>query len=142
MALVNARAAFEKALNTAITAADPSTVVVFDNMPFTTPGKNTTYVMVNINFTQSTYQPHGAAQDFYSGSIRCGIFTPMNKGSAPASAVAEAVIDGLVSVNASGYTDTYSSRPHVSEISGPTSVMSENSSHFLSVITCRFSATA
>ena len=52
MTLVNARAAFEAALNTAITDADEDVVVVFDNMPYTTPGKNTTYVMININFTQ------------------------------------------------------------------------------------------
>ena len=142
MTLVNARAAFEKALNTVITGADASVVVVFDNMPFTTPGKDTSYVLININFSQSTYQPHGAAIDYYGGTIRCAIFTPMNKGSAAASAIAESVIDGLTSVNASGYTDTYSTRPHVGEISGPTAVTSENSSHFLSVINCRFSATA
>jgi hypothetical protein len=142
MTLVNARAAFEAALNTAITDADENVVVVFDNMPYTTPGKNTTYVMININFTQSTYQPHGAALDFYGGTIRCAIFTPMNRGSAAAAAVAESVIDGLTSVNASGYTDSYSTRPHVGEISGPTAVTSENNSHFLSVVNCRFSATA
>jgi len=142
MTLVNARAAFEKALNTAITAADASVSVVFDNMPYTTPGKDTSYVLVNINFSQSTYQPHGAAIDYYGGTIRCAIFTPMNRGSAAASAIAESVIDGLTSVNASGYTDSYSTRPHVGEISGPTAVTSENNSHFLSVVNCRFSATA
>lgn len=142
MTLVNARAAFEKALNTAITAADSDVSVVFDNTPFTTPGKNKSYVLVNINFSQSTYQPHGAALDFYSGTIRCAIFTPLNRGSAAAAAVAESVIDGLTSVNAPGYTDSYSTRPHVGEISGPTAVISENTSHFLSVVNCRFSATA
>ena len=142
MTLVNARAAFEKALNTAITAADASVSVVFDNMPYTTPGKDTSYVLVNINFSQSTYQPHGAAIDYYGGTIRCAIFTPMNKGSAAASAIAESVIDGLTSVNASGYSDTYSTRPHVGTIAGPSAVASENNSHFLSVITCNFTATA
>jgi len=142
MTLVNARAAFEKALNTAITAADSDVSVVFDNTPFTKPGKNKSYVLVNINFSQSTYQPHGAAIDYYGGTIRCAIFTPINRGSATASAIAESVIDGLTSVNASGYTDSYSARPHVGEISGPTAVTSENNSHFLSVVNCRFSATA
>lgn len=142
MTLVNARAAFEKALNTAITAADSDVSVVFDNTPFTKPGKNKSYVLVNINFNQSTYQPHGAALDFYSGTIRCAIFTPLNRGSAAAAAVAESVIDGLTSVNAPGYTDSYSTRPHVGDISGPTAVISENTSHFLSVVNCRFSATA
>lgn len=142
MTLVNTRAAFEKALNTAITTANSGVAVVFDNTPFTTPGKNKSYVLININFSQSTYQPHGAAIDYYSGTIRCAIFTPVNKGSAAASAIAESVIDGLTSVNASGYTDTYSTRPHVGEISGPTAITSENNSHFLSVINCRFSATA
>lgn len=142
MTLVNARAAFEKALNTAITTADSSVSVVFDNVPFTTPGKNTSYVLVNINFSQSTYQPHGAAIDFYGGTIRCAILTPRNRGSAAASAIAESVIDGLTSVNASGYTDTYSTRPHVGTIAGPSAVANENDSHFLSVINCTFTATA
>ena len=142
MTLVNARAAFEKALNTAITAANSDVSVVFDNTPFTKPGKSKSYVLVNINFSRSTYQPHGAAIDYYEGTIRCAIFTPMNRGSASASAIAESVIDGLTSVNASGYTDSYSTRPHVGEISGPTAVTSENNSHFLSVVNCRFSATA
>ena len=48
MTLVNARAAFETAIKTAVTAADNTVTVVFDNMPFTTPGKNKKYVMVNI----------------------------------------------------------------------------------------------
>ena len=37
MSLVNARAAFETAINTAVTDADATVSVVFDNMPFTTP---------------------------------------------------------------------------------------------------------
>ena len=142
MSLVNARAAFEKALNTAIKAADKSVSVVFDNTPFTQPGKNKSYVLVNINFSQSTYQPHGAAIDYYGGTIRCAIFTPMNRGSATASAIAESVIDGLTSVNAPGYSDDYSTRPHVGTIAGPSAIASENDSHFLSVITCNFTATA
>ena len=40
MTLVNARAAIETAINTAVTTADATVSVVFDNMPFTTPGKN------------------------------------------------------------------------------------------------------
>ena len=42
MTLVNARAAFETAIKTAVVAADNTVTVVFDNMPFTTPG-NTIY---------------------------------------------------------------------------------------------------
>lgn len=142
MTLVNARAAFEKAINTAVTAADNTVTVVFDNMSYTTPGKDTKYVLVNINFDQATLQPQGAAQDFYSGTIRCGIFTPLNVGSASAAAIAEAVIDGLTSVNAPGYVDTYSTDPRVEQITGPTAINSENNSHFLSVVSCRFSANA
>ena len=54
MSLVNARAAIETAINTAVTTADATVSVVFDNMPFTTPGKATKYVTVTINFDQST----------------------------------------------------------------------------------------
>ena len=45
MTLVNARAAFETAIKNAVTTADNTVTVIFDNMPFTTPGKNKKYVM-------------------------------------------------------------------------------------------------
>ena len=140
MTLVNARAAIETAINTAVTDADDTVSVVFDNMPFTTPGKTKKYVMVTINFDQATIQAHGAAVDQYAGTVQCGIFTPRNKGSAAAAAIAESVIDGLTSVNASGYTDTYSVKPRVGQINGPTAVTEENNSHFVSVVNCRFTA--
>lgn len=140
MTLVNARAAIEAAINTAVTAADSTVSVVFDNMPFTTPGKTKKYVLVSINFDQATIQPHGAAIDQYAGTVQCGIFTPRDKGSAAAAAIAESVIDGLTSVNASGYTDTYSAKPRVGQIEGPTAVTQENNSHFVSVISCLFTA--
>ena len=140
MTLVNARAAFETAILDTVQAADPTVTVVFDNTPFTTPGKNKKYVMVNLDFTQSTTQPQGAAKTYYAGTIRCAVMTPMNKGTALASAVAESLIDGLTSVNASTYTDTFSVSPRVGEINGPTSVIAEQQSHFMSVINCTFSA--
>ncbi len=142
MTLVNARAAFETAIKNAVTTADNTVTVVFDNMPFTTPGKNKKYVMVNLDFTQSTNQSQGAAVDYYAGTIRCAIMTPSNKGSAVAAAIAESVIDGLTSVNAANYSDTFSVTPRVSEISGPSSVVTEDQSHFMSVVNCDFTANA
>ena len=142
MNLVNARAAFETAIKNAVTTADSTVTVVIDNMPFTTPGKNKKYVMVSLDFTQSTTQPQGAAKKYYAGSIRCGIMTPPHKGSAEASAIAETVITGLTSVNASNYTDTFSVSPRVSAIEGPTSVNVEEDSHYLSVVSCDFTANA
>ena len=142
MTLVNARAAFETAIKNAVTTADNTVTVVFDNMPFTTPGKNKKYVMVNLDFEQSTTQPQGAAIDYYAGSIRCAIMTPSNKGSAVASAIAELVIDGMTSVNAANYIDTFSVSPRVSEIAGPSAVVSEDQSHFMSVVNCSFTANA
>ena len=142
MTLVIARAAFETAIKNAVTTADNTVTVVFDNMPFTTPGKTKKYVMVNLDFTQSTNQSQGAAVDYYAGTIRCAIMTPSNKGSAVGAAIAESVIDGLISVNASNYSDTFSVSPRVSEISGPSSVVTEDQSHFMSVINCDFTANA
>ena len=142
MTLVNARAAFETAIKNAVTTADNTVTVVFDNMPFTTPGKNKKYVMVNLDFTQSTTQPQGEAKTYYAGTIRCAVMTPSNKGSAVAAAIAESVIDGMTSVNASAYSDTFSVTPRVSQVSGPTSVVSNNQSHFMSVVNCNFSANA
>ena len=140
MSLVNTRAAFETAIKNAVTTADNTVTLVFDNMPFTTPGKNKKYVMVSLDFDQSTSQPQGAAVDYYAGTIRCAIMTPSNKGSAVASAIAESVIDGMTSVNASTYSDTFSVTPRVGSISGPTSVTNDNQSHFISVVNCNFTA--
>ena len=142
MTLVTARAAFETAIKNAVTTADNTVTVVFDNMPFSAPGKTKKYVMVNLDFTQSTTQPQGAAIDYYAGTIRCAIMTPSNKGSAVAAAIAESVIDGMTSVNASNYSDTFSVTPRVSQISGPTSVVTDNQSHFMSVVNCNFTANA
>ena len=142
MTLVNARAAFETAIKNAVTTADNTVTVVFDNMPFSAPGKTKKYVMVNLDFTQSTTQPQGAAIDYYAGTIRCAIMTPSNKGSAVAAAIAESVIDGMTSVNASNYSDIFSVTPRVSQISGPTSVVTDNQSHFMSVVNCNFTANA
>ena len=142
MTLVNARAAFETAILNAVTDADPTVSVIFDNTPFSSPGKNKKYVMVSLDFNQSTTQTQGAASSFYSGSIRCGIMTPPNKGSAVASAIAESVIDGLISVNDPGYSDTFSVAPRVSAIEGPTSVNVEGDSHYLAVVSCDFTANA
>ncbi len=142
MSLVNARAAFETAILDAVADADPTVLVIFDNMPLNTPGKNKKYVMVSLDFGQSTTQTQGAATTYYSGSIRCGIMTPPNKGSAVASAIAESVITGLTSVNDSTYTDTFSVSPRVLQIEGPTSVNVEEDSHYLSVVSCDFTANA
>ena len=142
MSLVNARAAFETAILDAVADADPTVLVIFDNMPLNTPGKNKKYVMVSLDFGQSTTQTQRAATTYYSGSIRCGIMTPPNKGSAVASAIAESVITGLTSVNDSTYTDTFSVSPRVLQIEGPTSVNVEEDSHYLSVVSCDFTANA
>ena len=142
MTLVKARAAFETAIKDAVSDADPTVNVIFDNMPFSTPGRDKKYVMVNLNFSQATTQPQGAAQTYYAGSIRCGIMTPPNRGSAISSAVAQSVKTGLISVNSSTYVDKFAVSPRVSEIEGPTAVTVEGDTHFLTVVSCDFSANA
>lgn len=142
MSLVNARATFEKAVRTAVLAADADVVMIFDNTPFTTPGKTTKYVVMTLNFSQATLQTHGAAQDYYSGVIQCNVYVPKNAGTAVLSAISESVIDGLTSVNASGYTDSYSTSPRVLDVVGPTPIEIEDRTHFLGVISCQFTARA
>ena len=142
MTLVNARAAFETAIMNAVNDEDPTVTIVFDNTPFSKPGKNKKYIMVNMDFTQSTTQPQGEAKAYYAGTIRCAVMTPSNKGTAAASAVSELLITGLTSVNKSTYTDTFSVTPRVGQINGPTSVTAENQSHFMSVVNCTFTANA
>ena len=142
MTLVNTRAAFEKAVTDAVATADNTVEMVYDNMIYKTPGKTKKYITMSIDFSQSTTQTQGASQDFYSGVIQCNIYVPRGKGSATLSALGEAVIDGLTSVNASNYTDTFSCTPRVLDVVGVTPIELEDSSHFLGLISCQFTANA
>jgi len=142
MTLVNARAAFEKAVTDAVAAADNTVEMVYDNVHFTTPGKSTKYILMSLDFTQSTLQNQGASSDYYAGVIQCNVYVPKSKGTSVLSAISEAVIDGLTSVNASDYTDTFSCTPRVLDVNGPTPLDIEDRSHFVGVISCQFSANA
>jgi len=142
MTLVNARAAFEKAVTDAVVAADNTVSVVYDNVTFVTPGKAKKYVVMNLNFTQSTLQNQGAATNYYSGVVQCNVYVPKSKGTSVLSAISESVIDGLTSVNASNYTDTFSVTPRVQDVNGPVMLEIEDRSHFVGVISCQFSANA
>jgi len=140
MTLVNARAAFEKAVTDAVTDADDTVLMVYDNVRFTTPGKTKKYVSMSVTFSQSTLQNHGAASDYYSGVIQCNVYVPKSAGTAALAAVSESVIDGLTSVNASNYTDTFSVSPRVLDITGPSALELEDRPHFLGIISCQFTA--
>ena len=140
MTLVNARAAFEKAVTDAVTDADDTVSMVYDNVRFTTPGKTKKYVSMSITFNQSTLQNHGAASDYYSGVIQCNVYVPKSAGTAALAAVSESVIDGLTSVNASNYTDAFNVSPRVLDITGPSALELEDRPHFLGIISCQFTA--
>lgn len=142
MSLVNVRAAFETAILNTVNDEDPTVTVVFDNTPFTKPGKTKKYIMVNLDFTQSTIQPHGESKSYYAGTIRCAVMSPSNKGSAVAAAISELLIIALTSVNKTAYTDPFCVTPRVGEISGPTAVVTSDQSHFMSVVNCDFTANA
>ena len=142
MTLVKTRAAFEKAVTDAVTDADPTVAMVYDNVTFTTSGKTKKYVMMMINYTQSTLQNQGASSNYYSGVIQCNIYVPKSKGTKDLSAIAETVINGLTSVNASTYVDSFSVKPRVQDINGPTMLEIEDRSHFVGVISCQFSTNA
>ena len=142
MTLVNTRAAFEKAVTAAVATADNTVEIVYDNVHFVTPGKSKKYILMSVNFTQSTLQNQGASSDYYAGVIQCNVYVPKSKGTSVLSEICEAVIDGLTSVNASGYTDTFSCKPRVLDINGPTPLEIEDRSHFIGIISCQFSANA
>jgi hypothetical protein len=142
MSLVSVRAAFEKAVTDAVAAVDPTVTMVYDNTPFTTPGKTTKYIAISVNFNRSTLQNMGAAADFYTGVITCNVYVPKNAGTSTLASISEAVIDGLTSVNASGYTDTFTCDPRVLDIVGPTPLDIEDRSHFIGLISCQFTANA
>ena len=140
MTLVNVRAAFEKAVTDAVGAADSDVLMVYDNVLYTVPGKTKKYIVMSVNFSRSTLQNQGAAQDYYSGVIQCNVYVPKSAGTSVLSTISEAVIDGLTSVNASGYTDTFSVSPRVLDISGPTPLALEDRSHFIGIVSCQFTA--
>ena len=142
MTLVNTRAAFEKAVTDAVSNADPTVVMVYDNVHFTNPGKTKKYILMSIDFSQSTLQNQGEASDYYAGVIQCNIYTPKSNGTKNLSAIAESVIDGLTSVNSSSYVDTFSCTPKVRDINGPTPLDIEDRSHFVGIISCQFTANA
>ena len=142
MTLVNTRAAFEKAVTDAVAAADNTVEMVYDNMVYKTPGKTKKYIVMSVDFAQATTQTQGASQAFYSGVIQCNIYVPRGKGTGKLSELGEAVIDGLTSVNASGYTDTFSCKPRVLDIVGPAPIVLDDSAHFLGLISCQFTANA
>jgi hypothetical protein len=142
MTLVNARAAFEKAVTDAVQAVDATVLMVYDNVAYTTPGKTKKYVLMSISFSQSTLQNQGEASDYYRGVIQCNVYVPRSAGTATMSALSEAVIDGLTSVNASGYTDTFGVSPRVADVVGPTPLEIEDRAHFLGIVSCQFTALA
>ena len=142
MTLVNTRAAFEKAVTDAVAAVDNTVLMVYDNVNYTTPGKNKKYIIMTIDFGQSTLQNQGAASDYYAGVIQCNVYCPKGRGTSVLSSIGEAVIDGLTSVNAPGYSDTFSCKPRVLDITGPTPLDIEDRSHFIGVISCQFTANA
>jgi hypothetical protein len=140
MTLVNARAAFEKAVTDAVVAADNTVEMVYDNIKYTTPGKTKKYVSMRINFNQSTLQNQGAASDYYRGIIQCNVYVPKSAGTAALAAISESVIDGLTSVNANGYTDVFNVAPRVLDVTGPNPLELEDRAHFLGIISCQFTA--
>ena len=142
MTLKNTRAAFEKAITDTVLESDPTISIVYDNLNFKTPGQEQKYVVINVNYSQSTVQPQGAALDYYSGVIQCNIHVPKNVGTKALIEIAEKVIDGLTSVNGSTYVDTFSVKPRVQDMVGPNLLDIEERSHFIGVISCQFSANA
>ena len=142
MSLVNVRAAFEKAVTDTVAGVDNTVTMVYDNTPFTTPGKTSKYISMSVNFNRSTMQNMGAAADFYTGVVTCNVYVPKNAGTATLASICEAVIDGLISVNASGYTDTFNCDPRVLDIVGPTPLDVEDRSHYVGLISCQFTANA
>jgi len=105
MTLVNTRAAFEKAVTDAVFDVDPTVLMVYDNVHFTNPGKTKKYITMTIDFGQSTLQNQGASSDYYAGVIQCNVYCPKGKGTKTLSAISEAVVDGLTSVNDSDYVE-------------------------------------
>ena len=142
MTLVTTRAALEKAVTDSVTGADSSVKVFYDNTAHAVPGKNTKYVEITIDVCRTTLQGHGESLAFHRGVVSCNVYIPRSAGSAVLSAISQSVIDGLTSVNASNYTDTYNCTPRVEDIVGPSTIDLPDSAHYLGTISCQFTALA
>ena len=75
MTLTTTRAAFEKAITDAVTDSNPTIKIIYDNIPYTLPGKTKKYLAIKISFSQSTVQAQGAASNFYTGTVQCNIMS-------------------------------------------------------------------
>lgn len=140
MTLVNVRAALEKAVTDSVTNADGTVKMVYDNIPYTQPGKTIKYVKMTVNFAQATIQNQGDSSDFYLGVAQCNVYVPKGKGSSSLAAISESVINGFASVNAANYVDTFSCKPKTRDVVGPSVLDIEDRSHFVGVISCQFTA--
>ena len=106
MTLVNARAAFEKAVTDAVAAADATVLMKYDNVAFTTPGRT------EIHFDDGQFWAIHASKPRRSsgllfGTIQCNVYVPKSAGTSVLSAISESVIDALQLMP--GYADTFSS---------------------------------
>ena len=142
MTLVNVRAALEKAVTDAVRKVNPTIKMVFDNTSYTIPGKTVKYITMTIDFAQATLQNQGNSSVYYSGVIQCNIYVPKNKGTLELATISESVVDGIASVNNSGYVDTFSCKPKTRDVVGPSILENEEESHFLGIISCQFTANA
>tara|TARA_R100000781_G_C4081120_1_gene127752 strand:+ start:970 stop:1398 length:429 start_codon:yes stop_codon:yes gene_type:complete len=142
MTLVKVRAAFEKAITDKVRGEDPTVKIIYDNTSYTSSSKTTKYLSVSIDFSQSTKQNQGNSSDYYEGVIQCNVYVPKGKGTAELSRINELVIDGLTSVNASTYVDTYSCKPKIRDIVGPSVLDIPKTAHLTGSISCQFSANA
>tara|TARA_R100001082_G_scaffold45871_1_gene24456 strand:- start:3042 stop:3470 length:429 start_codon:yes stop_codon:yes gene_type:complete len=140
MTLVNARAAIEQAVTDAVKDVDPTVKLFYDNTVFKTPGKSVKFVAMSLDFVTPSLQNQGASSDYYEGVFQCNFYVPRDVGSSVFSALSEAIIDGLTSVNASDYADKFSCKPRTTDIVGPSVNPSATSSHFAGLISCQFSA--
>lgn len=148
MTLVSTRAALEKAVTDQLETlngslpANGKIVMIYDNVLFSIAGKTKKYVSMSTTFNRSTIQSLGADMDFYTGTFQCNVYVPKNDGTSNLASIGESIIDGLTSINASGYADPFNCKPRVSEVSGPIPVELEDNSHFMGIISCQFSANA
>ncbi len=140
MSLINARAALEEVIEDSLRDNHPRLTVIFDNAPLTGTAPSEEYVLISIDFDQSTLQPLGDAVTFYEGKVSCVISIPFDQGTKKATQIAETLITGLTDINKSSYVDKYSVVPKVREIEGPTSVRDDDETHYLSVVSCVFTA--
>ncbi len=140
MSFADIRALFETELTTAFQAMTPPVPVDYDNVQEEpAPGSNSEYVILNLSFP-TTVEPiislEESGIELIRGAVQVSCYTPRQQGMKRLEAMAETAMITLNNLK----TKSSTINACVGTISGPTTVLSGDQPHALSVVAAPFTA--